>query len=67
MPMIYLQKAFFLFDYNNKNFFTNITLFLNKDFDEIKEIWKSKKLQRSRLKEDFISSSQQHSLFKVFK
>ena len=60
-------KGLFLFDYNNKNFFTDITLFLNKDFDEIKEIWKSKKLLRSRLKEDFISSSQQHNLLKVFK
>ena len=60
-------KGLFLFDYNNKNFFADITSFLNKDFDEIKEIWQSKEAQRKRLREDYISSSQQYDLNKIFK
>ena len=60
-------KGVFLFDYNNKNFFADINSFLNKDFDEIKKIWQSKKLQRNKLREEFISSSQHFNLNKIFK
>ena len=60
-------KGVFLFDYNNKNFFADLNSFLNKDFDEIKEIWQSKKLQRNKLREEFISSSQYCDLNKIFK
>ncbi|OUU13981.1 MAG: hypothetical protein CBB97_25405 [Candidatus Endolissoclinum sp. TMED37] len=60
------KKGLFLFDYDDKNFFSDITSFLNKDLEEIKKIWQSKKTHRNKLKENFISSSKGYSLNEIF-
>ena len=60
------KKGLFLFDYKSKNFFSDITKFLNKDFNEIKSIWNDKSLHRSKLKDNFISSPKKNNFNKIF-
>ena len=51
------KKALFLFDYDDKNFSSNIKLFLNQNISDIRYQWKKKKVYRDELKEKFISTT----------
>ncbi len=52
-----LKKGVFLFDFDNKDFKNHIIDFMELNLNDIKEIWKSKKMDREKFINDYISTN----------
>ena len=61
-----LSKSVFYFDLDEEDYKEKIKLFLNKPYNEIFKVWKSKKIEREKFIQEYICVSSKGSGKKAY-